>query len=197
MKRRTRVTLVVVAALAATVALAQSPVRVRGTITALDGNVMSVKSRDGRDLRLVLPADVAVSVAKAIKFEDIKQGDYVGATTQPGPDGAPVAVEVHYLAPTTPPGQLQWDLVPGSTMTNANVDSVVVGTGRRELTLKFKDGTQKVVVPDGVPLVRAVPGARTDLVPGEYIFAVAQVAADGTMNAPRVQVSKDGVKPPQ
>ena len=197
MKRLIRPTVVIIAALAAAAALAQSPIRVRGTITALDGNVMSVKSRDGRDLRLVLPADVAVSVAKAIKFEDIKQGDYVGATTQPGPDGAAVAVEVHYLAPTTPPGQLQWDLVPGSTMTNANVDSVVVGTGKRELTLKFKDGTQKIIVPDGVPLVRAVPGARSDLIPGEYIFAVAQVTTDGTMNAPRVQVSKDGVKPPQ
>ena len=74
---------------------------------------------------------------------------------------------------------------------------IVVGTGRRELMLRFKDGSQKVVVPDGVPLVRAVPGARSDLAPGEYIFTVAQVAADGTLNAPRVQVSKDGVRPPQ
>ena len=75
-------------------------------------------------------------------------------------------------------------------------DSVVVGAGKRELTLKFKDGMQKIVVPDGVPLVRAVPGVRSDLVPGEYIFAVAQVGTDGTMTAPRIQVSKDGVRPP-
>src|SRR4029453_2585836 len=96
------------------------------------------------------------------------EGVYPGPTAQAGPDGTHVAIEVHYLAPTTPPGQLQWDLVPGSTMTNANVESIVVGTGRRELMLKFKDGSQKVVVQDGVPLVRAVPGARSDLVPGEY-----------------------------
>ena len=82
-------------------------------------------------------------------------------------------------------------------MTNANVESIVIGTGRRELTLKFKDGTHKIVVPEGTPLVRAVPGARADLAPGEYVFTVAQVGADGTLTAPRIQVSKDGVKPPQ
>jgi hypothetical protein len=176
---------------------AQTTARIRGTITAIDGNVMSVKSRDGRDLKLQLPDNVAVAVAKAIKFEDIKKGDYVGATTMPGSDGSAVAVEVHYLATTTPEGQLAWDLQPGSTMTNANVDSIVVAAGKRELTLQHKAGTQKIVVPEGTPLVRAMPGTRADLVSGEYIFAVVQVAADGTMTAPRLQVSKDGVKPPQ
>jgi hypothetical protein len=55
---------------------------------------------------------------------------------------------------------------------------------------------QKILVPDGVPLVKAVPGARSDLRPGEYIFTVAQVAPDGKITAERIQVSKDGVKPP-
>jgi hypothetical protein len=178
-------------------AQAQTNVRVRGTITGIDGNVLSVKSRDGKDLKIELADNVAVAVAKTIRFEDIKKGDYVGATTLPGPNGTQVAVEVHYLAPTTPEGQLAWDLQPGSTMTNANVESMVTGTGNRELTLRFKDTTQKIVVPEGAALVRAVPGARADLVVGEYVFTVAQAAADGTLSAARVQVSKDGVKPPQ
>jgi len=45
--------------------------------------------------------------------------------------------------------------------------------------------------------VRAAPGVRADLVVGEYVFTVAQAAADGTLSAARVQVSKDGVRPPQ
>ena len=188
---------VVAFAFAVAAAQAQTPVRVRGTITSIDGNVMAVKSRDGRDIKLVLPDNVAVAVAKNVKFEDIKQGDFVGATTTPGPGGSAVAVEVHYLAPTTAEGQIAWDLVPGSTMTNAIVASSVVATGQRELTLQFKDGTQRIVVPESAALVRAVPGTRADLVPGEYIFTVAQVGADGMLTAPRVQVSKDGVKPPQ
>jgi len=183
--------------LAVSAAQAQTNVRVRGTITGIDGKFLSVKSRDGKDLKIELADNVAVAVAKTIRFEDIKKGDYVGATTLPGPNGTQVAVEVHYLAPTTPEGQLAWDLQPGSTMTNANVESMVTGTGNRELTLRFKDTTQKIVVPEGAALVRAVPGVRADLVVGEYVFIGAQAAADGTLSAARVQVSKDGVKPPQ
>ena len=113
-------------------AQAQTNVRVRGTITAVTSDSLSVKSRDGRDLKLELPADVAVAVAKAARFEDIKPGDYLGATTNPGPDGTLVAVELHYLAPTVPEGHIPWDLVPGSMMTNAKVGAVQA-TGKREV----------------------------------------------------------------
>ena len=176
---------------------AQTAMRLRGTITAIDGNTMSVKSRDGQDVKVQLPDNVSVAVAKAIQFDDIKQGDYVGATTMAKPDGTLTAVEVHYLAPTVPEGQGPWDLQPGSVMTNAKVSSIVVAAEKRELTLQYKDGSAKIHVPENAPIVRAVPGARSDLRPGEYVFAAVQTAPDGTMTAPRVQVSKDGVRPPQ
>src|ERR1043165_4843408 len=89
---------------------AQTAIRLRGTITAIEGNTMSVKSRDGKDVKVQLPENVSVAVAKAIHFEDIKQGDYVGATTLSKPDGTLTAVEVHYLPPTVPEGQGPWDL---------------------------------------------------------------------------------------
>jgi len=196
MKRVQTVVLMFGVFLAVSAAQAQTNVRIRGTITALDGNVLSVKSRDGKDLKIALADNVAVSVAKPIRFEDIKVGDYVGATTMPGPNGTQVAVEVHYLPPTVPEGQLAWDLQPGSTMTNASVASMVAGTSNHELTLRFKDTTQKIVVPSTAALAKTAPGARADLIVGEYVFLVAQQAADGTLSAARVQVSKDGVKPP-
>lgn len=184
-------------ALVATAADAQDkPLRIRGTITAIDGNVVSVKSRDGQGLKINLTDDAGVQVARTIKFEDIKQGDYVGATTQKQADGTLVAREVHYLPPQVPSGHIPWDLEPGSMMTNANVEAIVAATGKRELTLKYKDGMQKILVPEGVPLVRAVPGTRADLKPGEYIWTSAQVAPDGKITARGIQVSKDGVKPP-
>ncbi len=179
-------------------ASAQTNVRIRGTITGVSGNTLDVKSRDGRDLKIQLAENVSVAVARVIRFDEIKVGDYVGATTKPGADGVHVAVEVHYLAPTTPEGQLTWDLMPGSTMTNANVASAKVeAAGNRELTLKYKGGEQRIVVPPSAALVRAEPGARADLKVGEYVFIGAQQAADGALSAARVQVSKDGVKPPQ
>jgi len=175
---------------------AQTNVRVRGTITAIEGDILSVKSRDGRDLKLRLADNLAVAVAKAARFEDIKPGDYLGSATKPGPDGSLVALEVHYLAPTVPEGHTPWDLLPGSTMTNARVGAVQ-SAGRRELTLQYKDGAQRIVVPDDAPVVRTVPGTRADLVVGEYVFIGAQAAPDGALSAARIQVSKDGVKPPQ
>jgi hypothetical protein len=174
----------------------QSNVRVRGTIAAVTADSLAVKARDGRDLKLELPADVSVAVAKAVRFEDIKAGDYLGATTSPGPDGTLVALEVHYLAPTVQEGHIAWDLVPGSMMTNAKVGAVQA-TGKRELTLQYKDGMQRITVPADAPIVRAVPGTRADLVVGEYVFIGAQLSPEGTLRAPRIQVSKDGVRPPQ
>lgn len=70
------------------------------------------------------------------------------------------------------------------------------GAGDRELILHFKDTVEKVVVPANVPLVRTVPGSRSDLVVGAYVFTVAQAADGGKLSAARIQVSKDGVKPP-
>lgn len=184
-------------ALAAAAADAPQSLRVRGTITAVEANAIAVKTREGQELRLGLPADVSVAVARPARFEDIKRGDYLGAATLRRADGALVALELHYLASTVPPGHTAWDLEPGSQMTNATVDAIVESTGARELTVQYPGGSQRIVAPAGIPIVRAVPGTRADLKPGEYVFAAALRGADGTLTAPRLQVSKEGVKPPQ
>ena len=175
---------------------AQSTVRVRGTITAFDGSILSVKSRDGKDLKLKLADNATIVAAKAITLNDLKPGDYVGSTTRSGPDGARVAVEIHTLAPTTPEGHTPWDLEPESMMTNANVASVE-SAGGQYVTLQYKGGSQKIMVPAGTPIVTNTPADRSYLKPGEYIFTAAQVGADGTMTVQRIQVSRDGVRPPQ
>lgn len=197
MKQMGFVVVLALGVLVTAVADAQTVVRLRGTITAVQGNTLSVRSREGENLALQMPDNVAVAVARAVRFEDIKQGDYVGATTRKQPDGSMAAIEVHYLPPTVPAGQTPWDLEPGSTMTNANVAASVAATGKRELTLQFKGSSQKIIVPESAALVRAVPGTRADLKPGEYVFAIVSKGADGKLTAPRIQVSKDGVKPPQ
>ena len=176
---------------------AQTNVRVRGTITAVEGDVLAVKSRDGKDLKLQLTDKTTVAAAKAISLNDLKKGDYVGSTTVKGPDGTLTAREVHTIARSVREGHGPWDLEPGSMMTNANVATVVKVDKGHELTLEYKDGAQKIVVPPGTPIVTTVPADRSSLKAGEYIFAAAEVAGDGKMTALRIQVSKDGVRPPQ
>jgi hypothetical protein len=184
-------------ALSVSAALAQTSVRVRGTISALDGDVLTVKARDGRDLRLHLAPNTQVVTAKAATLADFQPGSYVGVTSVKGPDGRLVARRVHALGPQVPSGHTAWDSIPGSLMTNANVTGTAQVGGGSELTLKYKDGEQKILVTPQTEYFTFVPGSRADLRPGETIFSGARVGDDGKLGTQRVAVSKDGVKPPQ
>jgi len=185
-------------ALVAQLAVAQTTnQRIRGTITAADGNVLSVKTREGQDIKINIPDNVGVSAAKAVTLGDFKPGAYVGATARINAAGVLVASEVHALPPAAAPGHTPWDSAPGDTMTNANLVKVVKTAAGNELTMEFKGGSRQILVPEGTPVVDFVPGDRSLLVPGATIFTGAQVAADGRISAARISVSKDGVKPPQ
>jgi hypothetical protein len=190
---------VAVLALMSAAAFAQDAVRVRGTITAFEGKVLSVKSREGQDVKIELAANATVAYMKALKLEDVKPGTPLGTSAVKGPDGKLIARELHLFAPergVPNEGHRPWDLEPGSTMTNAMVTAVAQATGGRELTLTYKDGTQQVIVPEGIPVVTSVEGDRSLLKAGEYVVVAATRGADGRITASRVQVSKDGVRPP-
>jgi hypothetical protein len=176
----------------------QKTQRIRGTITDFDGTMLSVKSRDGRDLMIELGEKASVAAAKAITLADLKPGDYVGSATMKGADGALVALEVHTIPRAVREGHGPWDLEPGSMMTNANIESMVQSAGGHELTLVYKEGSQKILVPPGTPIVTTVSADRSFLKPGEYVWLNAEVGADGKLTfSGRIQVSRDGVKPPQ
>ena len=182
--------------LVSSVAVAQSPTRVRGTISALDGDVLSVKSRDGKDLKLQLAPDAQVATTRKATAADFKPGAYVGVTSVKGPDGRLVAQRVHALGPQVPQMHAPWDSIPDSMMTNATLEGTAqVGTGT-ELTLKNKEGEQKILVTPQTEYYTFAPGTRADLKPGETIFTSAG-EKDGKLVAQRITVSKDGVKPPQ
>ncbi len=189
--------LLAAAALTAAAAHAQTNVRVRGTITAVQQDTLALKARDGQELKLKLADNVTVAAAKALTLADLKPGDYVGVTAVQAPEGGLMAREVHTIARTVQEGFGPWDLEPGSTMTNATIDAVVTAAANRQLTLKYKGETQTIRIPDGIPIVTTVPADRSYLKPGEYVFVAAQKADDGTLTALRIQVSKDGVRPPQ
>jgi hypothetical protein len=176
------------------------PVRVRGTIEQVDGPNLLVKSRDGAELKVVLADNaLVVAIAKA-SLADVKPGAFVGVTGMPQADGTQRAVEVHVFPEAmrgTGEGHRPWDLQPQSTMTNGNIDQTVVGVEGQTLTLSYKGGEKKIVVPSDTPIVSIAPGDRTDLKPGAKIFIVAaKRQADGTLLAPRVNIGKDGLTPP-
>jgi hypothetical protein len=182
--------------LVTTAAFAQAPTRVRGTITSLEGDVLSVKSREGKELKIQLAPDAQVALTKKASAADFKPGAYVGVTSVKGPDGRLVARRVHALGPQVPQMHGTWDSIPDSMMTNATLDATAqVGAGT-ELVLKNKDGEQKILVTPQTEYYTFAPGTRADLKPGESIFTGA-AQKDGKLVAQRITVSKDGVKPPQ
>jgi hypothetical protein len=188
---------------AATAALAQAPadmVRVRGTVQSVDGSTLTVKSRDGADLKIKLADNPVIRTVTAKTVADVKQGLFVGITAMPQPDGTQKAVEIHIFpeaARGTGEGHRPWDLMPGSTMTNANVDSEVAISDGKKLVLKYKDGDKTFIVPDNIKVVMFAPGTAADVKPGAKIFIVAaKKLPDGTLEAPGATVSSGGVDPP-
>lgn len=185
------------------VALAQTPAvkpaRIRGDIVSLDGDVLKVHRRSGDTVSIDLKPTIAVSAVKSMQLSDIKAGSYVGTAATTGTDGKLTATEVVVFpesARGTGEGHYDWDLGPNSSMTNANVDTVVQGTSGRDLKLSYKGGNNTVTVPANVPIVTFTPAARTDLTAGKKVFVVATPASQGTFVAQRVVVEKDGVAPP-
>jgi len=188
---------------AASLAAAQSlqTVRVRGTIEKVDGQTLTVKSRDGNALSIKLADNPRVTAMVKAALADIKVGDFIGVTAMPQPDGSQKAIGLHIFMDAqrgvVPARFLPWDREPGSTMTNADVESTVVGVNGQTMMVKYSDGEKKVIVPPNTPVVRFVPGNMSDLKPGAQIFIVAgQKMPDGTINAPAINVGRDGVAPP-
>jgi hypothetical protein len=188
--------------LASAIAIAQQPqnVRVRGEITGVDGPMLIVRSRDGTELKIGLADNVSVSGIVKTQLSEVKPGSYIGISAMPQPDGSERALHVHIFPEAmrgTAEGHFPWDVRPGSTMTNATVAETVAAVGAQSVTVKYKDGEKKVIVPPETPIVTYVPGDKAELKPGAKIFIVAaQKQPDGTLSAARVSVGRDGLTPP-
>jgi hypothetical protein len=193
------VAMVVASSLYAIAQQPPAPSRVRGTIEAVDGDVLAVKSRAGEDFKLRMVGDMRLLGITRIALSDIKIGSFVGATTVPGPDGSNNAVEVHVFPENmrgTGEGSRPFDLRPNSTMTNATVAESVAGNDGHTLLVKYKDGEKKVVVSPDTPVVTYVPADKSELKPGAKIIAFFKKLPDGSYEANRINVGLNGLTPP-
>jgi hypothetical protein len=182
------------------IANAQGTVRLRGTVDRIEGSMYVIKLSDGAEAK-VAPTEKAlfVAIVKA-SLSDIKQGSFVGTTGMPQADGSQKAIEVHIFPEAmrgTGEGHYPWDLRPQSTMTNANVEQTATGVDGQTLTLKYKDGEKKILVPPDAMIVTYVPGDKSEITPGTKIFiAAAKKLDDGTFQTPRINYGKNGLGPP-
>jgi hypothetical protein len=177
---------------------AQQTMRVSGTIEKVDGDKVVVKPNGGTDVTLTLAANAQIVAVVKATLADIKSGDFVGSAAMPQADGSQKALEVHIFAESmrgTGEGHRPFT-VPGSTMTNGTVGDMVTATSGNTLTVKYKDGEKKIVVGPDVPVVRYVVADRGELKPGAHIVALNAVKKpDGSIDAPRINVGRDGLVP--
>ena len=180
------------------------PTRVRATIVATHGNTIDVTDKAGNQATVTLPAEVTVTEVAPIEPSAIKAGSYIGTAAVKQPDGTLRALEVHVFPEAmrgTGDGHRPYDLGPNSSMTNGTVEQAgavtsVSGTQGRTLSVKYKDGEQRIVVPPEVPIVTFEPGQRDALTAGAHVVLFVRADAQGALTAQRVLVGKDGMVPP-
>lgn len=174
------------------------PMRVRGAITGIEGDLLKVHSNRGEDLQVKLTKDTQVRGVTLAQVSEIKPGSYIGSAAVPQADGTLKALEVHVFPPEmagTGDGHRAFDLGKDSTMTNGSVGDLVTTNGR-SITVNYKGGQKTIVIPDDVPIVNLVPGDRSLLKPGVKVVLQAQKADDGALNAMSISAGENGVTPP-
>ena len=191
--------LAAVSAAAVAQAPANPPVRIRGTVESLDGQILTVKARNGESMKVKLAETfVVIGITKA-SVDDIASGKFIGTTTVGQREGSLVAEEVHIFPESmrgTGEGHYDWDLRPDSKMTNANVANVVKMANDRVMTVQYKGGEKKILVTPKTVVVSVAPTERSELKPGAPVFIIAQRQPDGTLAALRVYVGLHGQVPP-
>ena len=179
---------------------AAQTLRVRGTIEKADGNMLTLKSTDGAELRLTLTGDARIVAVVKASMADIKEGTFLGSAAMPQADGSQKALEVHIFPEQmrgTGEGHRPYAPVPNSTMTNgAASGAMVTGVDGSTMMVKYKGGEKKIVVPPNTPIVRYEIGDRSDLKPGaRFTVLAATRKPDGTLEANRINVGRAGVVP--
>jgi len=172
--------------------------RIRGTIEGLDANVLMVKARDGESVKITLPDNWQVVAYTKAKLDDIKVGSFIGVGGVPQADGSQKAVSINIFPESARglgEGFRPWDQAPNGTMTNANVAEAVAAPDGQTLLLKYKDGEKKIIVPPTATIAMFGPGDKSEVKPGVAAAISAVAKPDGSLEATRVGVGRDGFVP--
>jgi Domain of unknown function (DUF5666) len=175
-----------------------TPARLRGKIEAISGDTLQLTLRNGTKASATLQPNTRVTWLTVAQPNDIQKGSYVGTAAVPQADGTLRALEVQVFPPSmrgVGEGTRPWDLGAQGSMTNGTIGSLIASNGRT-ITITYKGGEKRVVVPDDVPIVTYEPADRTALTPGANLLINGTRGPDGTVTARSISVGKNGLVPP-
>jgi len=184
-----------IALLFTTALFAQQPGRIRGQIEKTDGSTLSLKTREGSMLDVKVADDARVAALVKASLADIKNDSFIGVAGMPRPDGSIEAFSVHIFLPTqrgvVADRHFNWDAKPGSTMTNAYVESNVTEKDGQAITVKYKEGEKKIIVTPTTAITAVAPGNKDELKPGtQIIIMAADKQPDGSVLAKTLYVGR-------
>ncbi len=176
-------------------ALAQQPARIRGEIEKVDGNMLSLKTREGSMVKVKIADDARLNALIKASLTDITDNSFIGVAGIPQSDGGIEAFSVHIFLPAqrgkVPDGHRAWDARPGSTMTNAYVESMVKSKDGETFTVKYKDGEKKITVTPHTVIAKVARIDKSDLKAGAHvIIVVSEKNADGSVLAKTMYVGR-------
>ena len=175
-------------------------IAVRGKIASLTGQELIVSSANG-DVKTILTDKTVIRAEAPIQLSDISSGMYLGTTATKQADGTFLASEVHVFSEDqrgTGEGHRPLGSAPqsGATMTNANVEHVedveIKDIKGRLISLKYKDGAVKILVPPNIPLVKRVRSDRSALKNGVEVSLQGAQSPDGAVEATQITVRTEG-----
>jgi hypothetical protein len=170
----------------------------RGEVTALEGQALDVKTKDGQAVKIALTPDWRVRVVVPIGIDAIHTGSFIGTAQVPDANGVGRSLEVHVFPPgvKSGEGERDWDGQAGARMTNGTVSSTITSDANgHALTLTFPGGTRKILIPPDAPVVQFNPAQHADIKPGVKVFIVAM--PDGTgWKTNNVAIGQNGAAPP-
>jgi hypothetical protein len=174
-------------------------VRLRGVIEKVDGATLTAKLVGDVEVKLTLTHGARIVAVVKASMADVKENTFLGSAAIPQPDGTQKALEVHIFPEAmrgTGEGHRPYRL-PNSTMTNGTIaGATVVGTDGSTMIVKYKGGEQRIVVPPDTPIVRYDIGSTADLKSGVHFSVTAATKkSDGTFEASRINVGRDGAAP--
>ena len=184
-----------IALLFTTAVFAQQPGRIRGQIEKTDGSTLSLKTREGSMLDVKVADDARVAALVKASLADIKNDSFIGVAGMPRPDGSIEAFSVHIFLPTqrgvVADRHFNWDAKPGSTMTNAYVESSVTEKDGQAVMVKFKEGEKKIIITPTTAITAVAPGNKDELKPGtQIIIMAADKQPDGSVLAKTLDVGR-------
>ena len=214
------------AALASLPLLAQAAApapHVRGTVSSISGDNVTVHTVDGADVTVHLTPHTKFAEVSKSSLDAIGPNTYIGTAAKDAGSGKLVALEVVVFPEAmrgTGDGHYAWDPLPdntspgggpvastmtngtvkqasggkvGSTMTNGNVAASTAAGGAKQLTVTYKGGQQHILVPTTAPIVKIAPGSRADLTQGAHVVVFKAKDSD---NAASFAIGMNGIMPP-